>query len=187
YFFDPTFGGALVPGRRNVFFPLNTLTAFAFEDGYRRFSPIISRVRFTPAQRYSVDFRMDYDPQYQRLRASSISGSASISNNSVALTYYNTRNLPPTQFPSNQVRATLVHGNSLRPGVNAGSSLIYDFNAHTFKYSNSQLAYNWDCCVVALELRQFNLGARVESQVRFTFSLKNIGSFGNLRKQERLF
>ena len=24
YFFDPTFGGALVPGQRNVFFPLNT-------------------------------------------------------------------------------------------------------------------------------------------------------------------
>ena len=187
YFFDPTFGGALIPGRRNVFSPLNTLTAFAFEDGYRRFSPIISRLRFTPARRYSVDFRMDYDQQFQRVRASSISGSTFISNNSVALTYYNTRNLPPTQFPSNQVRATLVHGNSLKQGLNAGFSLNYDFNSHKLQYSNSQLAYNWDCCGVALELRQFHLGARIETQLRFTFSLKNIGSFGNLRKQERLF
>src|SRR5439155_26072903 len=111
------------------------------------------------------------------LRASSISGSASISNNSVALTYYNTRNLPPTQFPSNQVRATLVHGNSLRPGVNAGFSLIYDFNAHKFQYINSQMAYNWDCCGVALELRLFNFGARVVSMVCFSYSLKNNGSF----------
>jgi LPS-assembly protein len=187
YFFDPTFGGALIPGRRNVFYPLSTLTAFAFEDGYRRFSPIISRARFTPGQRYSVDFRMDYDQQFQRLRASSVTGSAFVSNNLVALTYYNTRNLPPTQLPSNQIRATLIHGNAMKPGVNAGVGLSYDFNTHKLLQSNSQLAYNWDCCGVALELRQFNIGARVETQVRFTFSLKNIGSFGTLRKQERLF
>jgi LPS-assembly protein len=187
YFFDPTFGGALIPGRSNVFYPLDTLTAFAFADGYRRFSPIISRARFTPARRYAVDFRMDYDQQFQRLRASSVTGSAFVSNNAVAITYYNTRNLPPTQFPANQIRAALIHGNALRPGINAGVSLSYDFNTHKLQQSNSQLAYNWDCCGVALELRQFNIGARVETQVRFTFSLKNIGSFGNLRKQERLF
>jgi len=130
---------------------------------------------------------MDYDQQFQRLRASSVTGSAFVSNNAVAITYYNARNLPPTQFPSNQIRAALIHGNALRPGINAGVSLSYDFNTHKLQQSNSQLAYNWDCCGVALELRQFNIGARVETQVRFTFSLKNIGSFGNLRKQERLF
>jgi len=187
YFFDPTFGGALIPGVRNVFYPVATLTAFAFEDGYRRFSPIIARARFTPARRYAVDFRTDYDQQLQRLRASSVTGSFFLSNNAVALTYYNTRNLLPIQLPSNQIRAVLIHGNALRPGLNAGVSLSYDFRTHTFLQSSSQLAYNWDCCGVALELRQFNIGARVETQVRFTFSLKNVGSFGNIRKQERLF
>jgi len=187
YFLDPTFGGALIPGRANVFYPLTTLTAFSFADGYRRFSPIISRARFTPAQRYSVDFRMDYDQQFQRLRASSVTETTFISNNLVALTYYTTRNLPPTLLQSNQIRAAFIHGNALKPGVNAGVGLSYDFKTHTLQQSNTQLAYNWDCCGVALELRQYNIGARVETQVRFTFSLKNIGAFGNLRKQERLF
>ncbi|MCI0622665.1 MAG: hypothetical protein L0387_13565 [Acidobacteria bacterium] len=187
YFFDPTFGGALIPGQRNVFFPLNSLTAFAFEDAYRRFSPIITRMRFTPASRYEADFRMDYDQQAHKIRAASISGSVYTGFGFAALTYYNTRNLPPTQFPSNQIRATLAYGNSLRRGVNAAFSSNYDFNTRQLQYTTSQLAYNWDCCGVALEFRQFDFGVRNESQFRFSFSLKNIGSFGNLRKQERLF
>lgn len=187
YFFDPTFGGALVPGQRNVFFPLNTLTAFAFEDAYRRFSPIITRIRFTPARRYEADFRMDYDQQAHKVRAASVSGGLFMGFGYAALTYYNTRNLPPTQFPSNQIRATVAYGNSLRRGVNAAFSSNYDFNARQLQHSTSQLAYNWDCCGVAVEFRQFDFGARSESQFRFSFSLKNVGSFGNLRKQERLF
>ena len=50
------------------------------------------------------------------------------------------------------------------------------------QYSTSQLAYNWDCCGVALEFRQVDFGARNENQFRFSFSLKNIGSFGNLKE-----
>ena len=192
YFLDPTFGNALVPGRRNVFYPVNLLTAFAFEDRYHRFSPLISRVRFTPAKRYTVDFRLDYDPKIQALRASSVTGSVYVSNNFLALTYYRTKDLPPNQRPSNQLRAVVGYGNFTRRGINAAWSFSYDFNSQTRQYSAAQLAYNWDCCGVSLELRQVGLRQfdpryKNESQLRFTFSLKNVGSFGNLRRQERLF
>jgi LPS-assembly protein len=51
-----------------------------------------------------------------------------------------------------------------------------------------QLAYNWDCCGLSVEYRRFALGAvRNENQFRFNFALANIGSFGNLRRQEKLF
>ena len=187
YFFDPTFGGALVPGQRNVFSPLDSFTAFAFENVVRNFSPVILRVRYTPAERYAVDFRMDYDPVVHMFRASSISGSTYLSKGFISLTYYNTRNLPPNQYASNQVRATLGYGNSLRQGFNAAFGVDYDFTTSQLQHSVSQLTYNWDCCGVALEYMQFNFGARQENQIRFSFSLKNIGSFGNIRKQERLF
>src|SRR5262249_54826926 len=45
YFFDPTFGGAIVPGRRNVFGPVLDISGFAFADGLRRVSPIVSTIR----------------------------------------------------------------------------------------------------------------------------------------------
>jgi LPS-assembly protein len=51
-----------------------------------------------------------------------------------------------------------------------------------------QTSYNWDCCGVSLEYRRFALGAvRNENQFRFSFTLANIGSFGNIRKQEQLY
>ena len=51
YFFDPTFGGALIPGQRNVFQTLDALTAFAFADEPRNFSPIVSDLRIMPGKR----------------------------------------------------------------------------------------------------------------------------------------
>ncbi len=187
YFFEPTFGGALVPGQRNVFSPLDGLTAFAFENEVRNYSPVILRVRYTPAERYAVDFRMDYDPVVRMFRASSLSGSAYLSKGFISLSYYNTPNLPPNQYASNQVRATIGYGNSLRQGFNAAFGVDYDFTTSQLQHSVSQLTYNWDCCGVSLEYMQFNFGIRQENAIRFSFSLKNIGSFGNIRKQERLF
>ena len=189
-FFDPTFGGALVPGRRNVLFPANTLSAFAYLDGTRKVSPVTSRLRFTPARRYTVDFRTDYDPEVQRLRASSVAGRVNLSRYFLGLTYYNTRNLPPNQFPSNQVRARL--GRSSPQGISAALSFVYNFTTRARRYTAGQLAYNWDCCGVAVHLRyvglrQFNPRLDNESQVRFSFFLKNIGSFGTIRSREQLF
>ena len=190
HFFDPTFGGAIVPGRRNVFFPLNTLSAFAYLDGSRQRSPLISRIRFTPANRYTVDFRADYDSEVGKLRATSVSSRINLSELFLDLTYYNTKNIPPTQFRSNQIRASI--GRYSRFGLSGIFSFVYDLNAQYKQYSAAQLAYNWDCCGIAVELRQvgltqFNPRFSNESQLRFSFFLKNIGSFGTLREKDRIF
>ena len=50
-----------------------------------------------------------------------------------------------------------------------------------------QGTYNWDCCGFTVEYRRFNLGIRNENQYRFALFLANVGTFGNLRKQERLY
>ncbi len=39
YFFDPYFGGALMAGRRNQFYPINTFSGFTYGGVPRRFSP----------------------------------------------------------------------------------------------------------------------------------------------------
>jgi hypothetical protein len=43
---------------------------------------------------------MDYDQQAHKIRAASVSGGVYTSFGFAGLTYYNTRNLPPTQFAS---------------------------------------------------------------------------------------
>src|SRR5581483_2846931 len=45
YFIDPTFGGALIPGQRNVFTTTEDLTGIAFVTQQRHLSPLVSRLR----------------------------------------------------------------------------------------------------------------------------------------------
>ncbi|HEX6625262.1 MAG TPA: LPS assembly protein LptD, partial [Pyrinomonadaceae bacterium] len=45
YFFDRTFGGALVAGRRNQFYPINTFSGFTYGGVPRRFSPLFVEAR----------------------------------------------------------------------------------------------------------------------------------------------
>ncbi|MDT5269456.1 MAG: LPS-assembly protein [Acidobacteriota bacterium] len=65
YFFDPTFGGALVPGRRNQFYPINNFSGFTYGGVPRRFSPLNVEARLrTPTRADSelfADVRTDID------------------------------------------------------------------------------------------------------------------------------
>jgi LPS-assembly protein len=187
YYFDPTLGGAIVPGRRNVFDALQDLTGFAFADGPQRFSPIVSLVRVSPRDGLSGDFRVDYDTQRHQISSTSVTSSFFNPRGFLLFTYFLTRQHDPLTVASNQLRTTFGVGNFHKPGVSAAFSFSYDLQHATLQNSIAQVGYNWDCCGVTLEYRQFNIGLRNETQFRFSFSLLNVGSFGNLKRQERLF
>ncbi len=187
YFFDPTLGGVLVSGQRNVFDALQDLTGFAFADGPRRFSPIVSLLRVSPRDGFSGDFRFDYDPKFHQFTDSSVTSNFYSSKGFLSLTYFVTRNHPPLELASNQLRTTFGVGNFNRRGLSAAFSISYDLRSSTMQNSVTQVGYNWDCCGVTMEYRQFNIGLRDETQFRFSFSLLNVGSFGTLKRQERLF
>lgn len=187
YFFDPTFGGAIVPGQRNVFDALQDLTGFAFADGPRRFSPIVSLLRVSPFDGFSGDFRFDYDTRLRQIRSTSITSNLFNPRGFVSLTYFLTRQHDPLTLSSNQLRTTFGVGNFNKPGLSTAFSISYDLKRSNLQNSVAQIGYNWDCCGVTFEYRQFNIGLRNETQLRFSFFLLNVGSFGNLKRQERLF
>jgi LPS-assembly protein len=67
HYFDPTFGGAIVDGQRNVFQALDSISPFAFAFGPRNWSPIVSDFKVTPGGAYDLEQILQYDPQIQRL------------------------------------------------------------------------------------------------------------------------
>ena len=69
YFFDRYFGGALIPGRRNQFYPINTLSGFSYGGVPRAFSPINLEARYRPRADVFVDLRTDLDTRGGGLRA----------------------------------------------------------------------------------------------------------------------
>lgn len=186
YFFDPTFGGALIPGQRNTFAPLLNISGFAFADGRRRFSPIVSTMRISTTPFTSTDFQADYDTEDHIFRSAGIIGNLNRGQALASIAYFFTRHTA-IQFPSNQLRGTIGYGNELKPGLSAAFNFSYDVQHSLFQGSAFQVGYNKDCYGLSFEFSQFDIGARKESRFRFAFSLKNVGSYGTLRPQERLF
>ncbi len=186
-YFDPTFGGSVIPGQRNVNMSTVELTGYTFLAGPRNYSPIVSALRLYPINGISFEWRADYDPVYGRIVDSGFSVDVrrkkyffSAGNNLV--------HTNPVLSPNaNQLRTTVGYGDPNRRGFNTATTVIYDYRQALLTYATSQVNYNTDCCGVSVQYRRFAFGNRNENQFRVAFSIANVGSFGNLRKQERLF
>jgi LPS-assembly protein len=197
HFFDPTFGGALIPGQRNVFQTLDLFTPFAFADTARHFSPLVSDVTVEPGKHYDAEFIVNYDPARNRLTAiGTLLKLRPYKESFVTVAHFSTVNLPvnPSPVPvnfeqrSNQVRALLGYGDMNRRGWNAGFGASYDWTQREFQNQLAQVSYNGSCCGIGFEVRRFSFGTiRNENQYMAVFRIANLGSAGNLRRQEKIF
>ena len=200
YFIDPSFGGALVPGRRNVFTTTDDLTGIAFLTGQRRLSPLISRLRAQTSNRTDVEWDLDYDFQNGWINASTAlvnyhwraftlgGGDAFLRAQGETLTTGQAASAIPAPAMFNQFRILLGYGYPNKRGFSGAANVGFDANLNFLQYAAIQTTYNWDCCGISAEFRRFNLGTvRDENQFRFTFALANIGNFGNLSRRDRLF
>ena len=96
-------------------------------------------------------------------------------------------NTPALSPSANQFRGTVGFGDLNRRGWNAAFQAIYDYRVGSLLYSVTQVTYNTDCCGFSVQVRRFSFGNRNETVPVLAFSVANIGSFGTLKKQERLF
>ncbi len=208
YFLDPTFGGALVPGQRNVFATTEDLTGIAFITEPRHLSPLVSRLRVASGSRTDTEWDLDYDFQLKRVNASTLlvnynAGPFTFGGGDAFLQIPQTTAVQPglgvgkcgpiggsTQVTCKfqQFRVALGYGGLAKRGLSAATSMGFDAETRKLQFATAQTSYNWDCCGVTLEYRRYAIAnLRNENLFRFTFSLANIGSVGNLRRQERLY
>lgn len=194
YFFDSRFGGALVPGERNQFFPINTLSGFTFGGIERRFSPVTVSARVRPVSSMFADVRLDYDTKLTGFRNFVVSGGLDTEKLSIVQSYFFTRRLEiapkvfePGTFNGNQWRTDVSFGNRNR-GLYGGVRFNIDFvdrvidnkpSGSRLINSGSYIGYGSDCCGVEVYYTTFNAGPRVESRFAFTFTLNGLGSLGN--------
>ena len=184
-FFDPTFGGAVVPGQRNVIESVADLTGYSFLDGYRRQSPIVSAFRYQ--SKVGVEWRTDYDPVQHRIINSSVNLDAHIGKYSASIGNTAIRTDPVLAPNSNQIRISGTYGNQTRRGWNYGASAFYDYRLGKLDYTLVQATYNTDCCGITAQYRRFSFGTRNENQYLVSFAVSNIATFGTLKRQERIF
>lgn len=197
YYLDPTFGGALVPGQRNVFTSTIDLTGIAFLTQPRHLSPLVSRLRVETSSRTDAEWDFDYDFQNARVNASTllvnyhigqvtVGGGDAILEIPVQTGIAASSTATPEQF--NQFRAALGYGQAVKHGFSAAGSFGFDSVQKQLQFVSTQATYNWSCCGVTLEYRSYNVAnVRNENLFQFTFNLANIGGVGSMRPQDRLY
>ena len=184
-YFDPTFGGALIPGRRNVFDSSANLTAYAFLVGPRNTSPVVSTLRVSPITGLGIDWQADYDPLFHRITNSALQIDYRWKQYFVAAGNNEVHTDPLLSPSANQYRFRVGFGDSTRRGWNAVGESVYDYRKGEMQYWSSQVTYNTNCCGLSVQYRQ--IGIRNDGLVRVAFTIANFGSFGTLRKQDRMF
>jgi LPS-assembly protein len=199
YYFDPTFGGALVPGQQVVWDPTISLTGFAFAQG-RRLSPLVTVLKVSPSSNYDVEMRADFNPNGGGVLNAGITGGAHHGPLGVSVTdFYINRTaalltpLPPdttlSQLSSyNMLQTIATFGDLNRKGFSGAYGIWYNFAQGVDLQTLAQASYNFGCFGVEFEYRRFALGQlRRDNSYRIALSLSNVGTFGNLRGRERLY
>ena len=181
-YFDPTFGGAITPNRRNLVQSVLDLTGYGYLDGARRSSPIVSKLRVQ--SRVGLEWRADYDPLTQKLINSSVSADTRFHDYFFSLGHSDLNTTTILAPLANQIRGTAGYGHDNKRGMSYAFSSYYDLRESKLNYIQSQVTYNTDCCGLSFEYRHL-FGQ--PPGYRVAFAIANIGTFGTLRRQDRIF
>ena len=206
YFFDPYFGGALIPGRRNQFYPIDTFSGFTYGAVPRKLSPLNIDVRYRPSEHLFADFRTDLDTHGGGLRDMAATFGLNRALIQAFSTFYYTRAVElvpglqqfadaggrePGTVRGSQWSPAIFLGNREK-GLFGGLSLFFDFQNHPFAGSNRSLisstatiGYTWNCCSVTAQQSTYNVGLRNENRFVFAFRLNGIGTFGTEKIGQR--
>jgi LPS-assembly protein len=186
YYFDPTFGGAFKPDQPNSFYPLNTTTGFYQTGIMRNLAPLSAIARLSPKDGIHHDLRADFDTRLQRWRNISVSTAWQQGKFYLSGTYIKIKKLEEEMPRGNHIQGQIGYGSS---EAGLATSMTASFNVQTRQLlnSNTRLSYTWDCCGLGIEFHQYDLGLRTESRFSVSFTLKGIGSFGNMKRPENLF
>ena len=196
YFFDPNFGGAVSPGRRNVFDTTLDFSGIAFLTDPRNISPLVSKMRLRTSAKTDLEWDFDYDTGLKKFTRNNVFADVHQGNYFAGLSYaylnapgrFQTQGTVSQLSDFSQLRILLGYGTPTKNGLSLATNAGIDLNLKSIQYGAVQASYNFDCCGFSVEYRKFELGpVRNENSYRFNFTLANVGTAGNLRRAERLF
>jgi LPS-assembly protein len=200
FFIDPNFGGALIPGRRNVFDATLDLMAPTFLTAARNLAPIASRIRFEAIDNLRVQWDLDYDTKAGQIAANNLFAGYSFGRTTVGIGHALLNAVDETRgtggtfstIKSQQLQPFLQIGKPSSGGFNLAVNGGYDYVQHQVQYGGVQAIYNWNCCGLTVGYRRFELGtvgstSRDETQWLYSFTLANFGAVGDIRRANSVF
>jgi len=147
-------------------------------------SPISNLVRFNPSERTNMTARLDYNTAFSRLTSTSLSGSLGLGKSTLALSWRTSWNAVTGDKRSDQVR--IGGGFNLLPASFAARRLkltadvVYDIEKSMIQQQRFLIDYASKCYSYRLEWRETEFGDEREQDIRFSLTLKNVGTFLDL-------
>jgi LPS-assembly protein len=203
HYFDPSFGGAVFPKRRNVLATTLDLTGISFLAGPRDYSPLISRLQLRTSRTVDLGWDLDYDPHAGRINGSSVYANLRSGNFFSSVSHARLDALNATTIGSSpsgskqplspvtnyeQLRVTLGYGAGTKIGFSSALNAGYDLNRSELQYGGAEASYNFNCCGVTIEYRRLALGSqRNENYESFNFTLAGIGTAGNINRSQLIY
>ncbi len=201
FFIDPNFGGAVIPGRRNVFDATLDLMAPTFLTSPRNIAPVVSRMRFEAIDNLRVEWDLDYDSIAGRIAANNLFAGYSFGRATLGIGHalLNSPDEQPSSISSvtsviksQQLQPFLEFGKQSGKGFNLAMNGGYDFVQHDVQYAGVQAVYNWNCCGLTAGYRRYELGtvgstSRDETQWLYSFTLANFGAVGDIKRANSVF
>ena len=110
-YFEPEFGGAIVPGYRNVLRSTLDFSSFAFLSEARNYSPIATSLNLSPANRWTLRWRNDLDPLHNRILNTMADATVQVNRKIYAMAGHRSVRVPRDLTPaSNATRPTTPTG-----------------------------------------------------------------------------
>jgi LPS-assembly protein len=193
FFIDPTFGGALIPNRRNVFTSTLDLTGVAYLTSPRNISPVVSRLRFEAIDGLRIEWDLDYDPKAGRVGADNLFAGYSWGRTTVGVGHALLNAVDESGSNASVIQSQLVQpfvyfGKPSDAGLSLAMSASYDFTHNALQYGGVEAVYNWNCCGLQAGYRRFELGSlRDEGEWLWGFTLSSIGTAGNIHRSTSVF
>jgi LPS-assembly protein len=157
-------------------------------------------VKFAPFSNYDTELRADWSPNGGGVLNAGITSHIKRGPLGLAFTDFfinRTEGLaapvvsivPASQLPSfHLLRVVATYGDVNRKGLSGALGLDYNLGLHTTNMAVAQAGYNFGCFGLDFEYRRFALGTlRRENEFRAALSLANVGTFGNMKRRERLY
>lgn len=152
-----------------------------------RFGPVVASFRFNPSRRTSLRLEATYNTLFNSLQSSQITGSVALSKyNEISFSWLTEHNLeppenpPPTVNNPDRIRDQAQLGTKvalIRDKLFLDAGLRYDLKNERTQAQAWGLRWQGSCYTLQLNWQeQFFRGVR-DTDLRFLFTLKNVGAF----------
>ncbi len=147
-------------------------------------SPISLQYRYRPSQTTNIDLSGTYNTLFNQFNRAAISGAKQFGSWRFSLNYSAVFDPQTGETTGSQARFGSVLG-FFRQRLLIASQVNYDLELSLLQQQSHVIAFNTQCWSLRMDLREYKSLAREDRDIRFSISLKNIGTFLDLNDSTR--